>query len=80
MIVRMAAGNVTLAFGNKDFWAQVVARYQKFFTRSARLQESILQEAILSIVDPAADNAVALADEEEAPANGRADGNAIPEE
>ena len=75
MIVRMAAGNVTLAFGNKDFWAEVVARYQKFFTRSARLQESILR-----IVDPAADNAVALADEEEAPANGRADGNAIPEE
>jgi hypothetical protein len=75
MIVRMAAGNVTLAFGNKDFWAEVVARYQKFFTRSARLQESILR-----IVDPAADNAVALADEEEAAANGRADGNAIPEE
>jgi hypothetical protein len=48
MMVGMAAGNVTLAFGDIDFWPEVVVKYQEFFRRSARLQE-----AVRSIVDPA---------------------------
>lgn len=47
-MVGMAAGNVTLAFGNRDFWPEVLEKYQEFFTRSGRLQE-----AVRSIVDPA---------------------------
>jgi hypothetical protein len=41
MMVGMAAGNVTLAFGNRDFWPEVVDKYQEFFTRSGRLQEAV---------------------------------------
>jgi hypothetical protein len=45
----MAAGNpTTIAFGNGDFWAEVVQRYPEFFARATRLQQ-----AVRSIVDPA---------------------------
>jgi hypothetical protein len=48
MMVGMAAGNVALAFRNKDFWPEVVHKYQQFFMQAGRLQE-----AVRSIVDPA---------------------------
>ena len=49
MIIAMGTPNAgTIAFGNRDFWPEVVERYREFFSRAGRLQS-----AVRSVVDPA---------------------------